>query len=196
MIRYNSILIALTCIACIAQQFIPSIGLLYDIRILIVPIVFLSSALTGGVAMMLGLAFVAGFLWDCQHTLATHPGDESIYIEKVETIRFGYTIILYAIMGAFTIGVTPLFRAGKWYIPTLAIGFSLYFYLWSEFFLINIVRGDFAVTNDIFMKISFTTIASTIFVPLLLLMNEKFANLCNHMIKNDNRRRFFPPDRI
>jgi len=195
-IRYNSILIGLVCLACILQQFVPPIGLLFDMRILIVPIVFLCASLTGGVAMMLTLAFVTGFLWDCQHSLAQHSGLSTIYTEKVEGIKFGYTIILYAIMGAFTLGVTPLFRDGKWQIPALVIGFSVYCYLWTEFLLINVVRGDFSISTDVFIKISFTTILSTFLVPLILKLNEKLADLCNHMIKNDNRRRFFPPDRI
>ena len=196
MIRYNSILIGLVFRACILQQLVPPISLLYDMRILIVPVVFLSAALTGGFAMMLSLAFIAGLLWDCQHTLAPHTGMDTVYFEKVESLHFGYTIILYAIMGAITLGVTPLFRSGKWQIPTLVIGFMIYFYLWSEYLLINIVRGDFSVSSAVFLKISFTSAISTLLVPLTLKGLEKLAHLCHHIIKNDHRRRFFKPDKI
>ena len=196
MIRYNSILIALVCLACVVQQFVPPIGLLHDMRILIVPVVFLSACLTGGLEMMLAMAFIGGFLWDCQHTLSPHTGMDSVYFEKVESLRFGYSIILYAVMGAITLGVTPLFRSGKWQIPTLVIGVSIYCYLWTEYLLINIVRGEFSMTWEVFLKISYTSILSTLMVPLMLKLLEKLASLCNHMIKNDERRRWFAPDRI
>ncbi len=170
--------------------------MLGDVRILIVPVVFLSSALTGNTSMMLILAFLAGFLWDCQHTLSQHTGFESIYSEKIESITFGYTIILYAVMGAITLGFTPLFRAGKWKIPAAVIGVTVYFYLWSEYLIINIVRGEFEITSNAVLKIGFTAALSTLLVPALLLMLGKFASLCNHTIKNDARRRFFNPDKV
>ena len=93
-------------------------------------------------------------------------------------------------------GVTPLFRSGRWQIPTLVIGCSVYFYLWIEYLLINIVRGDFVMTSGVFLKISYTSILSTLMVPPMLKLLEKIANLCNHMIKNDDRRRWFAPDKI
>lgn len=196
MIRYNSILTILVIFACLVQQFIPSIGLLYDVRVLLVPVVYLSAALTGGAAMMLFLAFIGGFLWDCQHTLNTHAINQTIYTEGVESLHFGYSIILYALMGVVTLGFTPLFRSGKWQIPTLIIGVTIYAYLWVEFLLINIVRGNFSFIPEIFLKVSFTAALSMLTVPLMLFAFEKIAVICNHTIKNDNRRRFFNPDRI
>ncbi len=196
MIRYNSILTILVIFTCLIQQFIPSIDLLFNVRILLVPIVYLCASLTGGVAMMLFLAFIGGFLWDCQHTLNTQAFNQTIYTESVESLHFGYSIILYALMGVVTLGFTPLFRSGKWQIPTLIMGISIYAYLWVEFLLINIVRGNFSYTPETFLKISFTALLSISVVPFILFMLSKIATLCNHTIKNDNRRRFFNPDRI
>lgn len=170
--------------------------MLWDVRLLVLPAFFLSAAITGSTPMMLLLAFVAGFLWDCQHTLAPHSGNEIIYTEKIESMRFGYSIILYALMGATIISFQPYFREGKWKIPTLVAGFTIYAYLWVEYLLINIIRGDFAVNPAIFFKISFTSLLSTTLIPPLFFGFIKLAHFFNHSIKNDGRRRFFSADRV
>jgi hypothetical protein len=195
-IRYNSLLFLLVVLACLVQHFVPPIKMAGNAHLLLVPVVFLSAALTGGVAMMLFLAFVGGFLWDCHHCLNMQPLDETIYIENVESLPFGYSIILYAIMGAITLGFTPLFRSGKWQIPTLITGVSIYIYLWIEFLLIMIIRGGFIITIDVLIKISLSSLLSMSCIPFMLFILGKLASSCKHTIQDDNRRRYFSPTKV
>ena len=107
---------------------------------------------------MLLLAFICGLLWDAQHTLGPQGGDPEIYSNPVESLRFGYSIILYAMMGLLMQGIQPLFRRGKWHISSILAGIAIFLYLFSEYLLLNFVRGDFT-----FPPVSFT--ASTSPVP-------------------------------
>jgi len=68
-IRYHISLFILVLIACVLQQFIPAVTALFDARILLLHLVFLCGAVTVGFSPMLGLAFLAGFLWDANNTL-------------------------------------------------------------------------------------------------------------------------------
>lgn len=165
--------------------------MLWDVRILIFSAFFLSVAITVGTPMMLLLAFTAGFLWDCQHTLGPHMGSDLIYTEKVESIRFGQSIILYGLMGGTILSFQPLFREGKWKTPTIIGSITLYIYLWVEYLIINIVRGEFAVNYAIFYKISFTSLLSTLLIPPFFLALIKLAKFYNYSLQNDGRRSYF-----
>jgi len=193
-IRYNISLIALLFIACIVQQFVPAITAMYDARVLIMPLVFLCGSVTGRTPMMLLLAFLGGFLWDCQHTLAPHGGNEDIYASPVEQMLFGYTIVLYGIIGGIMIGFRPFFHSGKWQIPAIVTGFIIYFYLWLEYLLINVIRGDFAVNMKIFYHNTLTAILTALVSPLLFVLLSKIAKSFNHVIRQDHlKRRYFTP---
>ncbi len=119
MIGYLCSLVMLVFTACIAQQFVPVFMGLYEARILILPLVFLCSAVTVNAGPMLLLAFICGFLWDAQHLLGTAGGDAKVYTDPVEMMMFGYSIVLYAAMGFLMQGIQPLFREGKWPVSAL-----------------------------------------------------------------------------
>ena len=74
MIWYHVRLVLMVLTACILQQFSPAFESVHEARILVVPLVFLCSAVTINVGPMLLLAFLCGFLWDAQHILGEHGG--------------------------------------------------------------------------------------------------------------------------
>ena len=175
MIGYMSSLVMLVFFACVAQQFVPVFMNLYEARILIVPLVFLCSAVTVGVGPMLLLAFLCGFLWDAQHLLGPPGGLREVYPEPVEMMKFGYSIVLYAMMGFLMQGIQPLFREGKWHVSALLAGVAIFLYLFSEFLLITFVRGDFMVTKGIMLKITFSSLLTMLFSPLVFWVLFRFA---------------------
>ena len=100
---YHLSLLFLVITACIFQQFTPTFHSLCDAGILLVPLVFLCCSVTVGAGPMLLLAFIAGFLWDAQHVITPLPaallGNPEVYEDTGGDVRFGYSIILYALMG-------------------------------------------------------------------------------------------------
>lgn len=182
MIKYTTSIILLTLAACMFQQFLPAIGGLYGARVLIFPLVFLCASVTVEIPTMLGLAFLCGFLWDAQHSLGPHGGDLETYPNPVESLRFGYSIILYAMMGFLMQGIQPLFREGKWYLSAVLSGIAILLYLISEYLLINFVRGDFTFPASALYRIYLTSALTMLFSPVIFWILTHISHYCNHTI--------------
>lgn len=167
------------------QQFLPAIPGLYGARILILPLVFLCTAVSVNFATMLLLAFICGFLWDAQHVLGDHGGDPSVYTQPVESLRFGYSIILYSLMGLLMQGIQPLFRRGVWHISSLLAGVSIFFYLFAEYLLINFVRGEFTFPSETFYRIYLTGSITMLCSPIIFWIIFQLSSYCRHTIRYD-----------
>ncbi len=185
MIKYSISVILLVLAACMVQQFLPTIPALYGARVLILPLVFLCTAVSVDFATMLLLAFICGFLWDAQHALAPHGGDSEVYSEPVEQLRFGYSIILYVFMGFLMQSIQPLFRKGVWHISSLLAGVSIFLYLFAEYLLINFVRGDFTFPPVTFSKIYLTGALTMLFSPPIFWIIFNLAAVCKYTIRYD-----------
>ncbi len=186
MFLYHISLVSLILLSCILQQFLPPIGAWNDARILLIPLVFLCSAITIPTAGMLLLAFLGGFLWDAQHILLVEAGDPSIYSEHTDSLKFGYTIILYALMGFLMQGIQPLFQQGKWYLSAILSGIAIFFYLWVEYLLLSFVRGGFNFDNSILQQIIFTALLTMTISPIVFAILFHFAHICGHNITFDS----------
>lgn len=192
MIRYHLSLIILVLAACILQQFVPTVPGLFDARILLLQLVFLCAAVTIDFAPMLVLAFLSGFLWDAQHTLGPQGGDPDVYIQQVDTLRFGYSILLFAFIGFLMQGIQPLFRRGSWQISVLATGVSIFLYLLIEYLLINFVRGSFTFPSRVMLKIWLSAALTMLCSPVILAIQFKLARWFNYTIRYDGlKRRYF-----
>ncbi len=189
MIKYTISVILLTLAACMVQQFLPAISGLYGAHVLILPLVFLCCSVSVNFATMLLLAFICGFLWDAQHALGPQGGDPEIYADPVESLRFGYSIILYAMMGLLMQGIQPLFRKGKWHISSILAGIAIFLYLFSEYLLINLVRGDFSFPPTAFYRIYLTSALTMLFSPLIFWLIFQLASACHHTIRYDGLKR-------
>jgi hypothetical protein len=183
MFGYHLSVFCMVVMSFVLQQFLPVWDGLYEARVLLVPLVFLCSSVTVNVAPMLLLAFLCGALWDAQHLLGSHGGDESIYQNKVDTMPFGYSIILYAGMGFIMQGIQPLFRAGKWRVSVVLSSIAIFFYLSAEYLFITFVRGDFIVTRGVFLKIAFSSLMTTLFSPLVFWVLFRFAALFRYTVR-------------
>ena len=185
MIRYTFTIILLLLIANIAQQFIPILPELANARVLLIPLVFLCAAVTVNYSSMLLLAFLCGFLWDAQNTLGPHGGDATVYEHPVASLVFGYSIVLYALMGFLMQGIQPLFRQGKWHFSAMLSGVAVFLYLLAEFLLINFVRGDFVFPAATRYQILYSSVLTMIFSPLVFAILFKLAKLTGYTIRYD-----------
>ncbi len=182
MIRYSFITILLLLASFVIQQFLPAFTGMHQSRILLVQLVFLCSAVTVEQPTMLLLAFVGGFFWDAHCALGPHGGDPEVYSQQVESLRFGYSIFLFAAMGFLMQGIQPLFKQGKWHFSALLSGISIFLYLAAEYAIINFVRGDFVFSKATFMQMVFTSFLTMLFSPLVFWLLFRLASACDHSI--------------
>jgi len=191
LIRYTLIAVLLLLAAFIAQQFIPAFTGLHHSRILLVHLVFLCAAVTLGAPAMLLLAFIAGFLWDAHCALGPAAGDPEVYNQPVESLRFGYSILLFGIAGYLMQGVQPLFHQGKWQVSAALTGIAVLLYLLAEYLLINFVRGEFTFTRSTAFQILVTSGLTMLLSPFVFWLLFKLSELCEHPILPvaPNRRR-------
>ena len=189
MIRYSLITILLLLAAFVIQQFLPAFTGLFHSRILLVQLVFLCCAVTVGQPTMLLLAFLGGFLWDAQCALGPHGGDPEVYTHQVESMRFGYSILLFGGMGFLMQGIQPLFKQGKWQFSAILSGIAVFLYLAAEYAMINFVRGDFHLTRPTLMQMSCTALLTMLFSPLVFWLLFRIAKTCDHSINPEAGRR-------
>ena len=194
MIRYSLSTILLLLAAFLVQQFIPAFTGLHQSRILLVQLVFLCSAVTVGQPTMLLLAFIGGFLWDSHCAIGPHGGDPTVYTQQVESLRFGYSIFLFAAMGLLMQGIQPLFKKGIWQVSVLLSGIAIFLYLTAEYLIINFVRGEFVVSKATVMQVLFSSLVTMFFSPLVFWLLFRIAKACDHSINPEagrKRRRTF-----
>lgn len=185
MIRYCLSLLLLVLLAVILQQFIPAFTGLYGSRLLLMTLLFLCAAVTVPAPIMLALAFVCGFLTDAANVLTPPGGDPDVYTDPAGTLRFGYSIVLYGVMGFLMQGIQPLFRQGRWQISALLAGVSVFLYLFTEYLLINFVRGGFSFGRGTLLKIAFSSVLAMFFSPLVFWVLFRVADACRYRIHFD-----------
>ena len=189
MIRYSVITILLLLAAFVVQQFLPAFTGIHHSRILLIQLVFLCSAVTVGQPTMLLLAFIGGFFWDAHCWLGPHGGDPEVYAQQVETLRFGYSILLFGAMGFLMQGIQPLFKQGKWQFSALLSGVAIFLYLAAEYAIINFVRGEFTLSRATLMQAAFTSLLTMLFSPLVFWLLFRIASACDHSINPEAGRK-------
>jgi cell shape-determining protein MreD len=188
-IRYSLITILLLLAAFVVQQFLPAFTGIHHSRILLVQIVFLCCAVTVGTRTMLVLAFLGGFFWDAQCTLIGHGGGMDVYTQQVDSLRFGYSILLFGAMGFLMLGIQPLFHRGKWQVSALLSGIAVMLYLSAEYAIINFVRGDFILTQATVLQMGFSSLVTMLFAPVIFWALFRIAEACDHSINPEAGRR-------
>lgn len=189
MIRYSFTTILLLLTSFVVQQFIPAFTSFHHSRILLVQLTFLCAAVTVGQPTMLLLAFIGGFFWDAHCALGPYGGDPEVYTQQVESLHFGYSIILFGAMGFLMQGIQPLFKQGKWQFSAFLSGIAILLYLTAEYAIITFVRGDFTLSTSTLMQMIFTALLTMLFSPLVFWLLFRIAKACDHSIDPDASRR-------
>jgi hypothetical protein len=188
-IRYSFITILLLLASFVVQQFLPAFTGIHQSRIMLIQLVFLCSAVTVGPPTMLLLAFIGGFFWDAHCAIGPHGGDPEVYAQQVESLRFGYSILLFGAMGFLMQGIQPLFKQGKWQFSAFLSGIAIFLYLAAEYAIINFVRGDFTLSKATLMQMVFTSLLTMLFSPFVFWLLFRVAKSCDHSINPDAGRK-------
>ena len=106
-------------------------------------------------------------------------------------LPFGYTIFLYGLLGSLMQGVRPLFRRGRWELPSIMIGVATLLLLFFEYIFINFRRGDFYFPVEVWHKILSSSLFSILIAPLVFLMLYRLARRSGYRIRYEglSRRR-------
>ena len=182
MFLYPICLVGLLLLSCLVQQFLPAISVWHDARIMIIPLVVLCGSATVSTAGMLILAFLGGFLWDAQQVLIVEQGDPMVYHSTPDSLKFGYSIILYTLMGFLMQGIRPLFRDEKWYIFTAFTGIAIFLYLFVEYLLRGFIIGGFSLDSGVIEQIGATSVLTMLLSPFIFWILFRIADLCGHNI--------------
>jgi hypothetical protein len=143
------------------QEYIPPLP--YGARVLLLPLVFFYGALAVSPPGMLLLAFTSGFMWDA--LVSTQVVDGNL------EISLGWSIVLYAVLGAIMSGFRPLFQRGHgWEIHCLLSGPLLCIFVLSEYLMITFRRGGFLFPKIIWWRIGGEGLAAMIVSPLVFLV--------------------------
>lgn len=185
MLRFTFCLLLLVVLSCLFQQFLPAITVWHNARILLLALTFLCCAVSLPTPAMLLLAFLAGFLWDAQQTILQNPGDPTIYEQPADSIRFGASIILFALMGFFMQGIQPVFRQGKWHVSALFAGIAIFLYQLVEICILSFIRGHLLLTKSILIQLSATAFLTMLLSPLVFWIIFRLADMCQYTIRFD-----------
>jgi cell shape-determining protein MreD len=174
LLRYNISTVILLLIAFLVQQFVPAFTGLSHARFLIVHLVFLCCAVTVTTPTMLLLAFIGGLLWDAHCYLAPIVADPEVYSQPVESLRFGYSIILFGIAGFLMQGLNPVFRQGKWHFSALLSGIAIFL--------------DFTITRSIFRLLIYTSVLTMIISPIVFWLLYQIAKIFDYSLYPEARK--------
>ena len=167
-------LLAALFLSLVAQEFIPAMPWLYGARVYLMPVVFFYGALALPPAAMFVLAFVTGFMWDAMTAQVLGGNVE---------ISMGWSIILYATLGAIMSGFRPLFQRGRWEIHCLLSGFFTAFILFAEFLMITFRRGDFMFPKIILWRIGGSGLAAALLAPFVFFILNGIAALLGYRMR-------------
>jgi len=159
-------------VALVAQHFIgplPVIGA----RVLLMPIIMFYGALALPTPGMLVLAFCGGLMWDALHM--------QIIGGNVE-IALGWSIVLYAALGALMGGFRPLFQRGRWEIHCLLSGVCTSMIVLAEYLMITFRRDPvvFVFNKDIWWRIGGAGLVAAFLSPFFFFTLNYLAFLVGY----------------
>ena len=148
-------------LALVGEEYIPALP--YGVRVLLLPLVFFYGALALSPPGMLGLAFAAGFMWDA--FIASQVVDGNL------EIALGWSIVLFAALGAVMCGFRPLYQRGHgWEIHCLLSGPLLCIFILSEYLMITFRRGEFLFPKVIWWRIGGEGLVAIILAPVVFVL--------------------------
>src|SRR5580700_1352902 len=163
--------------ALVAQTFIGPLPL-FGARVLLMPIIMFYGALALPTPGMLVLAFCGGLMWDALHTQVVEGNVE---------IALGWSIVLYATLGALMGGFRPLFQRGRWETHCLLSGVCTSMIVLAEYLMITFRREPvvFLFNRDIWWRIGGAGLVAALLSPLVFFAFNYLAFLVGYDAQPD-----------
>ena len=166
------ILLVAMFLSLVVQHYIgplPTIGA----RVMLMPIVMFYGALAMPTWGMLALSFAGGLMWDALHVQM---------IEGEVEIGLGWSIVLYAALGALMSGFRPLFQRGRWEIHCILSGLCTAAIVLAEFLMISIRRQPILLHFDreIWMRVAGAGITAMFLSPFFFFALNYIARVVGY----------------
>ena len=171
MIVFFFLLIASAFGCLVVQHFIPPLAFMENARVFLMPLVLFYGALALPFGGMLFLALACGLMWDCL-TVQILEVNQGIAITNTVEIALGWSILLYATLGAIMSGFRPLFQRGRWEIHCLMSGIFTSVIVLVEFLMISVRRAalyeaPFFFDRGIWWRIGGPGLMALLLAPLM-----------------------------
>jgi len=187
--KFFALLAGMILLSFVLQEFIPVFDWAYGSRLMLVHAVFFAAAVAVPFPAMLCLALVTGFIWDARYHVPIYPGDAAFGLVTQSEIPFGFTILIFGLMGALIQGVRPLFRRGRWELPVFMIGLCTGLTLLIEYLVISFQRGGLEISMELWWKLLMTALFSSLVSPFLLLLLSRVADRMRYRIRTEGLKR-------
>lgn len=191
---YSLLLFLVLTLSMILQEFIPAIPWAHGAIVFLVPVVFFACAVTVPFPVMLVFAFFTGFIWDARHLAILGPEFTPKMVGAGEfategtSLAFGYSILLFGLLGSLMQGIRPLFRRGRWELPVLMTGVGTFLFMLFEYLLITFRRGGFHFPSEIWYRMLATAVLSMVIAPGVLFLLYRLAKATEYRIKYEGLR--------
>jgi len=171
------LLLAAMFVALVAQHFIPPLPIV-NARVLLMPVIMFYGALALPTPGMLVLAFCGGLMWDALH---------GQMIEGNVEIALGWSIVLYATLGALMGGFRPLFQRGRWEIHCLLSGVCTSMIVLAEYLMLTFRREPvvFVFNKDVWWRIGGAGLVAALLSPLFFFTLNYLAFLVGYDAQPD-----------
>jgi hypothetical protein len=175
---FHAIVLVAMLFGFVAQYFIPPLPgpWVEGARVMIMPVILFYGALALPFWSMLVLAFVGGFVWDAM-TLQMVTDDTGL---QALEISLGWSIILYASLGAIMSGLSPLFRRGRWEMHCLLSGLFTAMIVLTEYAVLTFRRGDFHFPAAIWWRAAGSGIVASLLAPVVFFSLNWVAGLVGY----------------
>ena len=188
---FNLATFAIVFVALIIQQFISPIEAAYGGFVFVVAAAFFCCAISVPFPVMLGLAFFTGLMWDSLHVVIPLEGEISNPQAALKDVKFGYSILLFGLLGALMQGLRPLFRRGRWELPIIMTGVGTFLFLLTQYLLVNFSLGGLVFPARIWFKIVTTALFCMLISPLVFFILHRLAIKTGYQIRYEGLRRRF-----
>ena len=159
-------------VSLIVQHFIGPLPYI-QARVLLMPIIMFYGALALPLYGMLALTFLGGLMWDALNTQ---------YVDGAVEISAGWSIILFAALGAIMSGFRPLFLRGRWEIHCLLTGVCTSVLVLAEYLMITIRREPvhFVFNDEVWWRIGGAGLVAAFLSPLIFFVFNYLAALTGY----------------
>jgi hypothetical protein len=172
MTLFFCILLVCMFLSLVVQHFIPPLPTI-GARVLLMQIVLFYGALALPTPLMLALVVAGGLMWDALHVQIVEGNIE---------IALGWSIVLYAGLGAIMGGFRPLFQRGRWEVHCLLSGICTAFIVLAEYLMLTFRRDPvaFVFNKQIAWRIGGAGIVALLLSPFFFFALNYLANLANY----------------
>lgn len=198
---FNLIIFVLMLLTFAVQEFIPPImpETTHYARLFLPAVFFFAASVAVPFPSMLMLALVTGILWDVRYLPMSsdvgRAGGAELGMTMADAatlgaadLRFGYSILVFGLLGALMQGVRPLFKKGRLELPVLMVGFATSAWLLIQYLLMTLLRGSIHFPTAMWLKLVTDTMYAMFFSPLMFLALHVLARVTSYEIKYDGLR--------